>query len=229
MNKRLFFQKPFPNVFYNVTIILVALNVIIFLIRYFAPNAHVFIVENFALVPNEFLAFRHPWSLITYLFIHGDELHIIFNMIALLLFGNVIEHKLGSLEFILYYFLTGILSGLLLTFVYPLITIRIDNYLINLGNATVVGASAAIYALLLAYATFFPQNKLLIFGIIPIKAYVLVIGLALFSIIAPIFGIMGNVAHLGHLGGFIFGFLYFPIRLRINPIKEIIYSRRYYQ
>ena len=221
MRKTLFFQRPLPYAFYNATIILVVLNVVIFLLRYLAPYfQEEFIDRYLLLVPNDIQQLKNVWALFTYMFVHADAFHIIFNMIALLLFGNVIEHKLGSHEFLLYYFLTGILAGVLMTFVHPLI---------GWGDVPVVGASGAIYALLLAYATFFPQNKLLIWGLIPVKAYILVIGLTIFSIIGPFIGLLGNVAFLGHLGGIIFGFLYFPIRLRINPIKEIIYTRRYYQ
>jgi membrane associated rhomboid family serine protease len=231
MKRTLFFQRPFPVTFYNATIILLVINVVIFLLRYVAPNfqeAYINLGENlsgngqnyFALVPDLVMNFQRPWTVITYMFVHGNELHIIFNMLALVIFGTVIEHKLGSLEFLLYYFVTGILSGILIAVVYPLI---------GLGDAQVVGASAAIYALLLAYAVFFPYNTLLIWGIIPVKAYILVIGLTAFAIVGSIFNIMGNVADLGHLGGILFGLLYFPGRLRINPLKEIIYTRRYYQ
>lgn len=214
-----FFQRPFAYKYYNATIILVALNVVIFLLRYLAPNFHQIFIPYLVLVPNEFIHLINPWSIVSYLFIHADPLHIIFNMISLLLFGLIIEQKLGSSEFLLYYFVIGILSGVLIAFVHPLL---------GWGETPVVGSSGAIYGLMLAYATFFPQSRILLWGIIPIKAYLLVLGLVVLSILASIFNFMANFAHIGHLGGVFFGLLYFMIRLRINPIKEIIYSRRYY-
>ena len=221
MRRTLFFQRPLPYTYYNATIILVVINVAIFLVRYLAPGFDENIIWNYMpLVPDKVLNLEQIWTVFTYMFVHGDPFHIIFNMIALLIFGIAMEHKLGSNEFVLYYFLTGTLTGVLLSFVHPLL---------GWGEIPVVGASAAIYALLLAYATYFPYSTLLIWGIIPVKAYALVLGLVAFSVIASLFNIMGNVSHLGHLGGVLIGFLYFLIRLRINPVKEIIYTRRYYK
>ncbi|HEQ70861.1 MAG TPA: rhomboid family intramembrane serine protease [Spirochaetia bacterium] len=221
MRRTLFFQRPLPYTYYNATIILVVINVAIFLIRYLAPGFDENIIWKYMpLVPDQVLRLEQVWTVFTYMFVHGDPFHIIFNMLALLIFGIAMEHKMGSHEFLLYYLLTGTLTGVLLTFVYDPM---------GWGHITVVGASAAIYALLLAYATYFPYSTLLIWGIIPIKAYILVLGLVAFSVIASLFNIMGNVSHLGHLGGVLFGFLYFLIRLRINPVKEIIYTRRYYK
>src|SRR3972149_2482237 len=100
MRKTLFFQRPLPYAFYNATIILVVLNVVIFLLRYLAPYfQEEFIDRYLLLVPNDIQQLKNVWALFTYMFVHADAFHIIFNMIALLLFGNVIEHKLGSHEF----------------------------------------------------------------------------------------------------------------------------------
>jgi membrane associated rhomboid family serine protease len=174
----------------------------------------------FGLITNLTTFTQRPWTLVTYLFIHYDIFHIGFNMIALLVFGMAVEQKMGSNEFLLFYFFSGILSGVLLCLVYPLLGLRTEM---------IIGASGAIYAVMLAYATFFPYSTLLIWGIIPVKAYILVLVLLAIAIISTVFGWMGDIAHLGHLAGALFGFIYFPLRLRINPIKEIIYTRRYYQ
>ncbi len=225
MPKPLFFQKPFPFAFYNATLILVVLNALVFLLRFVTPNLHESYLNLhdseynlFALVTNPTAFIERPWTVITYMFLHADAWHIIFNMLALLIFGSVVERKLGSHEFLLYYFFTGILAGWLMVFVYPLF---------GWNGQTVIGASGAVSGILLAYAAFFPMSKLLIWGIIPVRAYILVLGTMAFSIIAWLFGIMGNVAHLGHLGGYLFGFIYFLVRLRTNPIKEFIHARRY--
>jgi membrane associated rhomboid family serine protease len=221
-----FIQKPLPYSYYHATIILVVLNVLVFALRYFAPNffnsymsAGDLSHDYFGLITNLNTFTQRPWTLVTFLFIHGNFFHILFNMIALLVFGLSVERKLGSSEFLLFYFVSGILSGVLLCLIYPLF---------GWNEVVVIGASGAIFAVMLAFATFFPYAKLLIWGIIPIRAYILVLVYLAYSIIAPIIGFMGGVSHLGHLSGALFGFLYLLVRLRINPVKEIIYTRRYY-
>jgi membrane associated rhomboid family serine protease len=229
MRRTPFFQKPLPYSYYYATIILIAFNVLVFAIQYLAPNFFNSYMNldpksgnpnYFGLITNLTTFTQRPWTLVTYLFIHYDIFHIGFNMIALLVFGMAVEQKMGSNEFLLFYFFSGILSGVLLCLVYPLLGLRTEM---------IIGASGAIYAVMLAYATFFPYSTLLIWGIIPVKAYILVLVLLAIAIISTVFGWMGDIAHLGHLAGALFGFIYFPLRLRINPIKEIIYTRRYYQ
>jgi membrane associated rhomboid family serine protease len=239
MRRTPFFQKPLPYAYYYATIILIVLNALVFILRYLAPhffNNYMSLdpetgANYFGLITNPALLLQRPWTLVSYLFMHADEMHIIFNMISLLIFGLAVEKKLGSNEFLLLYFFCGIFDGLLLVFLYPLL---------GLDSQMVIGASGAIFAVMLAYATFFPYSTLLIWGIIPVKAYVLVLILLGFSILAPLvlfffpfiapaLGMIGNVSHLGHLAGALFGFLYLLVRLRVNPVKEIIYTRRYYQ
>jgi membrane associated rhomboid family serine protease len=227
MRRTLFFQKPLPYSYYYATIILIVVNILVFALRYLAPNfSNTFMSmapggRNYVdLITDPITFTQRPWTLVTFLFIHGDIFHVGFNMFALLIFGLSVERKMGSNEFLLFYFFSGILSGALLCLIYPLL---------GLEAVRLIGASGAIYAVMLAYATFFPYSTLLIMGIIPVKAYILVLIYLAFSVIAEITGIMGDVSHLGHLAGALFGFLYFPLRLRINPVKEIIYTRRYYQ
>ena len=229
MRRTPFFRKPLPYSYYYATIILIVFNVLIFALRLVAPNFSSNYMNldpgsdnpnYFGLITNLATFTQRPWTLVTFLFMHENPMHIIFNMFALLIFGLTVERKMGSNEFLLFYFFSGILSGVLLCLIYPLF---------GMQTVMVIGASGAIYAVMLAYATFFPYSTLLIWGIIPIKAYILVFIMLAIAVVAPIFGIMGDVSNLGHLAGALFGFLYFPLRLRINPVKEIIYTRRYYQ
>jgi membrane associated rhomboid family serine protease len=218
MKRTLFFQRPFPHSFYNVTIILIVVNAFVFLLHTFAPNISNLFYDQLALVPSEMAKRGNYWSFVTYLFVHGDFWHILFNMFGLFMFGIPVEQKVGSTEFLIYYFICGILSGVALYLLDPL-----------LGPGMYIGASGAIYAVFLAFVTFFPTATLYIWGILPVKAYILMIGLVAFSIIAQLTGIMGNVSHIGHLAGILVGFLYFVIRFRTNPVKEIMYVRRYYR
>lgn len=150
------------------------------------------------------------WQPFTYMFVHGGFSHIIFNMLALLCFGLQLERALGSKEFLLMYLLCGTVSGALSFGVYMLT----GQYGIFL-----LGASGAIYAILFAFAVVFPRSKIFIWGIIPVPAPILVLVYAIIETLSEITGRNGGTAHLTHLFGFLAAFLYFLIRMKINPFK----------
>jgi membrane associated rhomboid family serine protease len=145
------------------------------------------------------LAFRpvevlsKPWSPLTYMFVHGDFWHFFFNMLVLFFFGPPLEERWGSTDFIKFYLVAG-LGAALLCLLDP--------------TSAVIGASGAVYGLMLAYAMAWPDNPVYIWGIFPVKVKWLVAALAAFSV----FGAMGSfgsgVAHWAHLGGFATAFLY---------------------
>ncbi len=206
-----FLKRQLPYRFYNITLTLIVMNVGLFLINILIPRSMAYL----ALTP--YLVIRQGafWQVVTYMFVHGGTFHILFNMLALFLFGTQIERKLGSTEFLIYYLCTGIGAGLF-TLVF--------NWYTGLALIPVVGASGAIYGLLLAYATLFPDSRLFIFGMFPLKAPVAVLlfaGIALFSQIS---GSRSGIAHLTHLAGLVFGFIYFLVRLGINPFN--VFFRR---
>ena len=149
------------------------------------------------------------------MFVHGSIRHILFNMLALFIFGTPLERRLGSSEFLLYYFLTGTGAGL---------ATLVVNWYTGLAVVPVVGASGAIYGLLLAYATLYPDSRLYVFGILPIRAPVLVLIFTGGALLFLLTGTQNGVAHLTHLAGFVFGYLYFLVRMGINPIK--VFFRR---
>lgn len=135
------------------------------------------------------------WQLFTYMFLHGGIGHIFFNMLALWMFGSVLENYWGSREFIKYYLLTGIGGG-------------VSYALFNLGsNIPTVGASGAIYGLLTAYAVMFPNAVIYVWGIIPMRAkwFALLFGAIEFF---ASFKAGSSVAHLAHLGGMVIGYIY---------------------
>ncbi len=205
-------RRPVRYRFYNATMALIVINVAVFLLSYLVPRTFSYL----ALYPYLVLRAGAWWQVVTYMFMHGGIWHILFNMLALFIFGLPLEHRLGSTEFLIYYFACGVGAGLA--------TVAI-NWYSGMGTIPVVGASGAIYGLLLAYATLFPDSRLYIFGILPLRAPVAVLlfaGLALFS---QLTNPRSGVANLTHLAGLVFGYLYFLVRMGINPIK--VFLRRY--
>ncbi len=151
------------------------------------------------------------WQPLTHMFMHGDIMHILFNMFALVSFGSALEHFWGGKKFILFYLACGFGSAILHT--------AINFYYINyvpgfdgLINVPAVGASGAIYGLLVAFAFMFPMAELaMLFIPVPIKAKYfvpIIVGLDLFSGVTG-FSIFsgGNIAHFAHVGGALTGFI----------------------
>lgn len=153
--------------------------------------------HDFGLVPADFFAGKF-WQIITYMFLHKDIWHILLNMLALWMFGSILEQVWGSREFLKYYLLTGLGGGL---------TYALFNMHSVYANVPTVGASGAIYGLLVAYAVLFPENIVYIYFVIPLKAKWLALifgGIEVFSS----FSRESGVAHLAHLGGMAIGYLY---------------------
>lgn len=206
MSKPLFFQKPFSYKFFNATLYLVGINILVFLVTFRFPN----LLYYLSMCPGLLVVKKWVWTLVTYMFVHGGIQHLIFNMLALFIFGIQIERALGSKEFLLFYFVCGIFSGLCSLGMYMLT----GQY-----GVFLMGASGAIYAVLLAYAVVFPRSIIYIWGIIPVPAPILVLIYALIEIFSELTGRGGGTAHLAHLFGFLGAILYFFIRMKINPFK----------
>lgn len=147
------------------------------------------------------------YQFITYMFMHGGFSHFFFNMFALWMFGTVIEHTWGARRFLLFYFVCGLGAALVQEIVWgltmsPVALAYYGDYLIT------VGASGAIFGILLAFGMLFPNAPLFIMFIpIPVKAKWFVIGYAVLELFAGISATGDNVAHFAHLGGMIFGYL----------------------
>lgn len=139
-----------------------------------------------------------PWTLVTYMFTHGGFDHILWNMLGLFFLGPRVEARLGGPRFLGLYFTGGLVGGLMSIAIAP---------------NPIIGASAAIFAVYLAYAMFWPRDRLLIWGVIPVPAMVLVAILTVVSIVGGTG--YGNfepgVAHWGHLGGFVGGYVYLVV------------------
>jgi membrane associated rhomboid family serine protease len=144
------------------------------------------------------------------MFAHENLTHILLNMLGLLFFGTAIEKEMGSREFLLYYLLTGLLAGLFSLAAYVAIGM----------NVSLLGASGAVFAVLLAFATLQPNAQIYIWGIIPMRAPIMVLGYTAIELLSQIFGSQAGVAHLTHLAGFAFGWLYFLARFGVNPWRR---------
>lgn len=161
-----------------------------------------------------------PFQLLTYMFMHGNFSHLFFNMFALWMFGNTLENIWGPKRFLLYYILCGLGAGLLQEGVqYIEYITQLSQYqMVNTGSGvipmsqylnlmTTVGASGAIYGLLLAFGMMFPNSMIYLYFLVPIKAKWFVIGYAVIELLTGIFSSGDHVAHFAHLGGMLIGLI----------------------
>jgi membrane associated rhomboid family serine protease len=206
-------RRPLRYSFYNATVILIVVNVLFFLFRSVDRSG---MLRYLYLFPDYVLQAGAWWQVVTYMFVHSGWWHLFFNMLALFMFGIQLERHMGSTEFLLYYFASGIGAGI--------VTV-LFNSATGQGMIPVVGASGAIYGLLLAFAAFFPDARIFVFGILPIRAPIAVAGYAGIEIVSQLVNPRSGVAHLTHLSGFAFGYLYLLVRYGINPIA-VFFRRR---
>ncbi len=207
-----FLRRPLRYSYYDATIILIVLNVLMYLVA----RLRVVDLSYLYLIPDLVLQNGDWWQLVTYMFIHAGFWHILFNMLALFMFGIQLERRMGSSEFLVFYFVCGIGAGLATVLI---------NSASGLGMVAVVGASGAIVGLLLGFASFFPDARIFIFGILPMRAPTAVLAFAGLEVIFLVTNTMSGVAHLTHLAGIAFAYLYLVVRYGINPIT-VFFRRR---
>ncbi len=158
----------------------------------------------FALAPVAVVYHLALWQLVTYLFLHGGIWHLLVNMLTLWMFGTTLEQDWGTRKFIKYYFLCGVGAG---------VCDVVVNALIGNWGTRTIGASGAIYGLLLAFGVLYPNQTVLFSFLFPIKAKYFVMiygGIALLSS----FNINSGVSDIAHLGGMLFGYLYLKVPFR---------------
>ncbi len=193
---------------------LIGANVVMFLATTFVPS----LTPLLGLRPVAVIGQLRVWQLATYMFLHGGIFHIVFNMLALWMFGAELERTWGTRYFLKFYFVTGIGAGML-TVAFSLLPFDVAQ---QVHYSVVIGASGAIYGLLLAYAMYFPDRPiLLIIFWVPAKVCVAILGaIALYSSL----GDAGGVANATHLGGLLVGYLYLKsARLRLHPMADVKY------
>jgi len=205
-------RRPFKYRFNNIVFYIIGLNVLVYLALLFLKNLP--LISLFSMIPLAVVKGGWVWQFVTYMFIHDPRsiTHLLFNMLALFIFGRQVEWKIGSREFLLYYLSTGVMAGFFSFLVY-LFTGQLW--------ITLMGASGAIFAVQLAFAALFPRSVVYLWGLLPLRAPVMVLGFTALELFFMYTGMGGNIAHTTHLAGFAFGWIYFLIRLGINPWRAM--------
>ena len=210
-NSRRGFFSSVPDAVKNIIII----NVIVWIATALSGNV---MYEKFALFYPSSIFFK-PWQFITHMFMHGGFWHLFFNMYTLYIFGSVLERQWGTKKFLVFYFVTGLGAAALHTGVQAIEaqawlsqiadgSLQAQASLQALKYTPTVGASGAIYGLLLGYAMLYPDSVMgLIFPPISMKAKYFVLIFAAIELITGVTGMGGSIAHFAHLGGMLFGWL----------------------
>jgi len=177
---------------------LLIVNIIVFLGIYLIGDP---MYQHFALFPIASPFFRW-WQFVTHMFMHGNFAHIFFNMWSLIMFGPVLERMWGSKKFLLYYFVCGLGAALC----HEAVLYFFSS--VTMLNVPTVGASGAIYGLLLGFGMLYPNYTLtLLFPPVSFKAKWFVVIFAAIELLTGILGTSDGVAHFAHLGGMLFGLI----------------------
>ena len=161
--------------------------------------------QLFGLVPKLIWSEFMIWQPVTYLFFHGGIWHVLINMFVLWMFGSELERLWGKKRFLKYYFVTGIGSGIM-------------TALLNLSSITpVVGASGAVFGVLMAYGITYPNRTIYLYGIIPIRSMLFVIAVGLIAFVSSFDG-TSRISHITHLSGMVIGYLILKRRWQFNDI-----------
>ncbi|HTM29527.1 MAG TPA: rhomboid family intramembrane serine protease [Rhodanobacter sp.] len=194
---------------------LLIVNVVVFLLQEYVMGEALLI--HFALWPLGSGLFE-PWQIVTSAFMHGSITHIAFNMFALYMFGGAIERTFGAREFTIYYFVCAVVASLL--------QLAVLWFFPPPQYGPTLGASGAIFGLLLAFGMLYPHEKLmLMFLPIPIPAWLFVSGYAAIELTMGVTGIEPGVAHFAHLGGMLGGIVliqYWRGRLPFKPKRRLL-------
>ena len=167
----------------------------------------------FGLVPALVIQKFYIWQLFTYMFLHAGMFHIVFNMFVLWMFGCEIERHWGTREFCKYYFITGVGAGLF------------NVIFQHTGEFSIIGASGAIYGLLLAFGLMFPNRPILLYFLFPIPAKYFVFIFGTLSFISAFSATNDGIAHFAHLGGMVVGFLYLRFDWKVNQFVSQFLSQ----
>jgi membrane associated rhomboid family serine protease len=151
------------------------------------------------------LILSRPWTIVTYMFLHGSLGHIFFNMLALFFFGPRLEARLGSRRFIGLYLASGVM-GALASFTNPMIG--------------VIGASGAVYGVMFGFAHYWPREVVHIWGVLPVEVRWLVVGMTVLSLVSGFGGAGDGIAHFAHLGGFLGAWIYLKVLDRTSGARR---------
>ena len=204
-----------PQLFTDAIKILISINFIIYVLQSLAGKEDIFF-KLFGLVPNTFFSELMLWQPFTYMFFHAPFYssigisHILLNMLGLWVFGRELEQAWGKEKFLKYYFLTGIGSGLI-------------TYIFQMDSSNpVIGASGAVYGVLLAYGVSYPNRMLYIWGLIPVRSMWLVIIMGAIAF----FGLLGKadgISHVTHISGMLIGYALLKNKWKLS---DVLFSLR---
>ena len=192
---------------------LIATNVALFLAGYRLSD----LILVFGLRPSDVVLQGRVWQVVTYMFLHGNLGHLLFNMLALWMFGTELERMWGTRAFLRYYFVVGIAAAVSTILVSSTLPFAARTF-----YTTTIGASGAIYGLLLAYGLIFSNRPILLYFVFPIPAKYFVMILAAIALFMSMSDSGGGVAHITHLGGLLAGYLLLRGR-RFSPANEVRY------
>ena len=196
---------------------IIGANIVVFFLQLFTDRYSWGLTWMLGLRPADVIGSFRVWELGTYMFLHGGLFHILFNMLALWMFGTELERLWGTRYFLKFYFVTGI-GAAVLTVLFSLLPFGFAQ---QLHHSIVIGASGAIYGLLLAYGMYYPDRPIYMYLVFPIPAryFVMIMGaLAFYSSIAE----RGGVANATHLGGLLVAYLFLKSG-RVHPWSEVKY------
>ena len=200
---------------------LIFLNVAVFAAMFVLPGDIARnLTETLGLVPSYVLENWSVWRFATYMFVHAGPMHILFNMLTLWMFGTELERIWGTRFFVKFYFVCGI-GAAVITVLVSLLPFAPTH---QLYRSNIVGASGAVYGLLLAYALYFPNRQIYMYFVfpIPVRIFVLIMGGLAFMSAMSDNG--GGVANATHLGGLLVAYVYLKgLRMRLSPWAEVKY------
>lgn len=179
---------------------LVIANVAVYALQQVMPE----ITRWGAFVPGA--AFVRPWTWVTYMFLHGGPTHLLFNMLVLFFFGSRVEARMGGTRFIQMYLVAGVTGALL--------------YLVFSPNGGMVGASGGTFGVTLCFAAFWPRDRIYIWGVLPIEAWLLAGLTLMFAVFSGVTGSRDGVAHFAHIGGAVGAYLFLLALDRFSPSKQ---------
>lgn len=195
---------------------LISVNVGVYLVNLIVPA----LTLRLGLQPHAVFTQFALWQPVTYMFLHdtGGVGHILINMLSLWMFGTELERTWGTRFFVKYYFITGI-GAAVTTLLLSVLPVPFAD---EIYYSVTVGASGAIYGLLLGYGMYFPNRPIYMYFVFPIPAKYFVMLIGAIAFLSSLGGPGGGIAHTAHLGGLLVGYLYLK-GLRARPLDELKY------
>lgn len=202
-----------PRLFTDAIKLLVSINILIFILQSISGQERI-LFHLFGIVPRDTWSRFMVWQPFTYLFFHGGIWHVLINMFVLWMFGSELEQYWGKEAFLKYFFLTGVGAGL--------VTVLFNSN----SQVPVVGASGAVYGILLAYGLMFPNRYVYLYFFLPVKVKYFVIFIGAVAFLSSLNPGYSNISHLTHLSGMGIGYLYLRSNLRWGLIRNFLVQQK---